>query len=155
LLCALLCAALLTVGVVIWSDEALGNFLRDFLSDRLATSNYVVRLYVNDVTPDPTTKLANFVEASFAGYLAVPGNVVHWSPVFFAGDIAQCNALPIAFTNASPFDQVVYGVFVTNPFGTRLYYAERDPAVPVTIPAGSTYQYGPTIQTRDIVFLPQ
>jgi hypothetical protein len=144
------CWLLLMLGLVVWPDNSCLNFLTDFIGDRLQTSGYTFRLYTNNVTPTTSTVIGDFTEATFTGYSSVAGSTVTWSTPALSGHIAQTNGTNIIFNNTSGAGVTVYGVYVTNAAGTKLYFAERDPAAPVTIPAGGSYTYTPNQQFKSI-----
>lgn len=145
----LLCVLML-VGLVVWPDEGLINGLDDFAGDRLGTPEYVFRLFTSDVTPSAGSVLTDFTEAAFAGYAGVAGTTITWPTPTLAGHVAQVTGSNISFSNASASPQTVYGIFVTNAAGTRLYFAERDPLAPVVIPVNGGYLYIPNQQMRNI-----
>ncbi len=147
----LLLCMLLIQGVVIWSDQALTNFLDDFIVNRLGNAAYVYRLFVNNVTPNFSQVIGSYVEAAFAGYAPVAGNTLVWPAATSVSHIAQSTAAAILFNNSSGGPQTVFGVYVTNPAGTRLYYAERDPSAPISIPVGVPYSYTPKQQSKNII----
>jgi hypothetical protein len=144
----LVCAALL--GLVVWPDASCQNFLNDFVTDHLGNANYVYRLYVNNHTPGTATVLADLTEATFAGYAAVPGNTITWPGATLAAHVAQSTGSNIVFNNTGASGQVVYGVYVTNVANNKLYFVERDPVAPVTIPALGSYVYSPNQQFKSI-----
>jgi hypothetical protein len=152
LLLALLLVAVLAagLGLVVWPTVACQNFLTDFITDRLHTSFYNFRLYTNNVTPAAGSVLSNFTEATFAGYASIPGSTITWNAPSVAGLVAQTTGSVITWTNTSAAAVTIYGVFVSDAGFTKLYYAERDPAAPISIPAGGSYSYVPNQQFQSI-----
>jgi hypothetical protein len=138
------------LGLVVWPDASCENFLADFITDRLSTTDYVFRLYTNNVTPGTGTVLADLTEATWGGYAAVDGSTVTWATPSLAGHVAQTNGSNIVFNNTSGSSQNVYGVYVTNPANTKLYFVERDPAAVVSVPNGGSYIYTPNQQYKSI-----
>lgn len=147
---AIFLVAVAVAGLVVWPDNSLLNFLADYISDRLNTTHYYFRLYTNNTTPGTATVLGDFTEATFTGYAAVSGSGLTWSTPALSGHIGQTNATNIVFNNTSGSPVTVYGVFVTDLGVTKLYFAERDPAAPVSIPAGGQYIYTPNQQFKSI-----
>jgi hypothetical protein len=140
----------LLMGLVVWPDVSCENFLTDFIADRLHTSGYTFRLYTNNVTPGTGTVFADFTEATFAGYAAVGGGTVTWSAAALVGHLATTTGSAIIFNNTSGGAVNVYGVYVTDAGNTKLYFAERDPAPPASIPNGGSYVYTPNQQFASI-----
>jgi hypothetical protein len=147
---AVWCCIWAWLPLVVWPDQGCTNFLSDFESDRLGNAAYVFRLYTNNVTPGTGTVIGSFVEAAFAGYVPVGGNTITWNAPALVGHVATANGTPINFVNSSGAAQTVYGVYVTNAAGTKLYFAELDPLAPISIPIGGTYTYVPNQQFESI-----
>ncbi len=141
---------LLRLGLVVWPDVACTNFLTNFIADRLGTTLYSYRLFTSNTTPGTATVLGDFTEATFAGYAAIAGSAITWSAAALVGHIAQSTGSNLVFNNTSGGAVNVYGVYVTNAANTVLYFAERDPAAPVSVPAGGSYIYTPNQQFKSI-----
>jgi hypothetical protein len=147
----LLFAALMIFGLVVWPDASCQNFLNDFITDHLGATNYYFRLLTSNTTPGTATVLGDFTEASFTGYAAIQGNAITWPAATLAGHIAGSTGSAITFNNTSGSPVNIYGVYVTNgSTATKLYFAERDAAAPVSIPAGGSYVYTPNQQFKSI-----
>jgi hypothetical protein len=147
----LLLCLLLILGLVVWPDVACQNFLNAFITDHLGAANYYYRLYTNNVSPGTANVLGDFTEAAFTGYAAIQGNTITWPAATLAGHIAQSTGSNLTFSNTSGAGVTVYGVYVTDgPVPTKLYFAERDPAAPVTIAAAGNYVYTPNQQFKSI-----
>jgi hypothetical protein len=149
-LIAMFVVFIIALGLVVWPDASCGNFLTDFTADRLKTGNYVYRVYTNNVTPGTATAIGDFTEASWAGYVAVQGTAITWSAPAVTNHVASTDGSAIAFTNSSGAPVTCYGIFVTNPAKTVLYFTERDSNAPVTVPDGAQYLYQPNQQFRSI-----
>jgi len=142
---------LLALGLVVWADVACQNFLNQFITDHLGATNYYYRLYTNNITPGTATVLTDFTEASFTGYAAVQGNTITWTTAVLAAHVATSTGTAILFNNTGATAQTVYGVYVTDgATATKLWFAERDAAAPVSIPAGGSYVYIPNQQFKSI-----
>lgn len=138
------------LGLVVWPDVGCQNFLNDFAADRLGNAAYVYRLYTNNIVPGTATVLGDFTEATFAGYASVAGNTITWPAAGLVSHVAQSTGSNIVFNNTGASSQIVYGVYVTNAANNKLYFAERDPFAPITIPALGAYVYSPNQQFRSI-----
>jgi hypothetical protein len=138
------------LGLVVFPDVSCQNTLSDYITDRLGTSNYKFRLFTSNTTPGTATVIGDFTEATFAGYVAIAANTITWAAATLVGHVANSNGSNIVFNNTSGGAVNVYGVYVTNASGSLLYYAERDPAAPVSVPAGGSYIYTPNMQLKSI-----
>ena len=88
--------------------------------------NWVLRLFVNNITPTINSVPADFVQASFTGYVPRTLTPATWQPPALMGDRAQVEygSVPLEWTlTAGP--QVVYGYYVTNTLDGTLRWAER------------------------------
>jgi len=93
------------------------------LDDFLASTNLVVRLFVNSVKGNEET--INFVEPTFTGYS--PQNIDNskWSISVLNKDYATCKySIPIVFNNLDEtyLSQPIVGYYVTNEAGDNLWY---------------------------------
>jgi len=84
----------------------------------------LVRLFKNDVNPDPNMTVETFEEADFAGY--VPQDPIMQAPFVNDQGMVVSTSVLLAYNSAAGVDpQTVYGIFVSNPEGTRLVMAQR------------------------------
>jgi hypothetical protein len=99
-------------------------------------------LYQNNYTPAAGDTLANYTEATFAGYTRQA--ISNWIPSTLAASVATSNADQKQFQrSATGTAQTIYGYFVLDGTG-NLLFAERDPAAPITLTAqGDTYLITP------------
>lgn len=119
--------------------------IRDFLNGQALT----IRLFQNDHVPADTDTLADYVAATFTGY--VPLNIIDWSggtwdpsgAAFITAPTKNFNQTGTAITNT------IFGYYVISGGGT-LMFAERNPAggVPMN-QAGYTYAVVPRWQLRN------
>ncbi len=137
-------------SLVVWPDVSCQNFLSDFITDRLGSSNYKFRLFTNNVTPGTASVIGDFTEATFAGYAAIAANTITWAAASLVGHVAQSTGSNLVFNNTSGGAVNVYGVYVTNSSGSILYFAERDLAAPVSVANGGSYVYTPNQQFKSI-----
>jgi hypothetical protein len=137
-------------GLVVWPDVSCENFLTDFIADRLHTSGYTFRAFTNNITPGTGDVLGSYTEGAWTGYASVAGSTITWGTVNLVGHIAQTTGSAILFNNTSGSPVTLYGVYVTDAGNTKLYFAERDPNAPVSIPAGGSYAYIPNQQFKSI-----
>ncbi len=144
-------AVALLLGLVVWPDNSCKNFLDQFVTDHLGNANYYYRVYTNNITPGTGTNLADFTEASWTSYAPVQGNAITWPAATLAGHVAQTTGSNVVFNNTSGSTQTLYGVFVTDgPTATKLWFCERDPNAPVSVPTGGSYSYPPNQQFKSI-----
>ena len=146
----LLALALLALGLVVFPDVGCEDALNDYISDRLNTGKYYFRVFTNNVSPGTGSVAGSFTEATWAGYAPVVSNTITFGPVTLVGHVASVTGSAIVFPNTSGVSQTAYGIFVTDSTGLVLYYAERDPAAPVSVPNGGQYIYTPNLQLKSI-----
>jgi hypothetical protein len=107
-----------------------------------------LRLFSNNHTPAANDVLANYTEATFAGYAAValadPGAST------LSGNVATVTFAAATFTCTSG-SQNIYGWYLTDSGNTKLYYAQADPAAPVTVSSAglNTYTVTVTLTQKD------
>lgn len=91
----------------------------------------VIRLFKNDLVLTPSTRLADFVEADFAGYSPPTFNTEHnvFSQPFTGGAGFSQWYSQTPFPPYTPA-QLVYGWYMTDTGLTGLYWARRFP-VPI------------------------
>lgn len=108
-------------------------------------------LYVNDTPLTLDTVLADFVEASFAGY--APIRVTTWIDAAWIVDrVATLADLAVWECSADGPPQTVYGYYVVNGTGTSLLWAERRVGGPVVMQfAGDTYSAEPYYSVQNEV----
>lgn len=119
------------------------NFLSGFGGTSLIGVTY--HLYVNNQAPTHQDTLANYVEASFPGYVAQ--TVGPWFGAVLSADFhAQAIAALLTFQNTSGTPTNVFGYFVTNAANNQLLFAERFAGAPLTIPGNQSLTLGPEVQ---------
>lgn len=89
-------------------------------------------LYSNDITPDPSTLEADFVEAAFGGYAAV---AIVWEDAYIdgAGNVHLPGNVPTFLCTGTPFEDI-YGYYVLGAGGEYLGGARFNDA-PRPVPA--------------------
>jgi hypothetical protein len=119
--------------VKVYSLEGARNWL-DLLAGT-ALTQVAWRLFKNNVSPQQSSVLADFVEADFSGYAVVPPPVVGWSVSVTSGGVAKTAANLISWSRGiGPTSNTIYGYFLTDGPGTYLYAAELF-AVPIPMNA--------------------
>jgi hypothetical protein len=113
------------------------------LQDIIAAANVagmVAHLYTGNIVPANTDVLGTYTpsEATFVGYAAQA--ITAWSGVGVAAHVASSSANEVTFTITAGA-QNVFGVFFTDPGGTVLFGAVRDPAAPVALNVAGTNNY--------------
>lgn len=106
--------------------------LLNYLTNKDAPEDLVVRLYSNNKTPAVGDVVGYFTETTFAGYAAVTTDPVDWT--ITAGTPTAAVHTRIDFTSSAGSQSApVYGYYVTRVTTGDLVYAERFPAAPVTV----------------------
>ena len=93
------------------------------LDDFIASTNLVVRLFVNHVKGNEET--INFVEPVFSGYYSKNIDNSKWSVSILHKDYATCtHTIPIVFNNLDEIyeSESIIGYYVTNEAGDNLWY---------------------------------
>jgi hypothetical protein len=123
---------------------------QDWLTDLIAGGNFSAmkcRLYSNNNVPDNADVLGDYTESAFTGYAAVA--LSGWSASAVAAHVASTTAAVATFTLSSGTG-TVYGAYLTNSAGTRLYAAAEDPNAPLTLnTTGNVYQVTVTVSLKD------
>lgn len=99
-----------------------------------APGDPVLRLFVNDITPDDDTVVEDLTEATEAGYSAITltGTEFTISTNGSGDTVAEYAEQTFTFTEAA----TVYGYYVTDAAGTGLLWVERFSDAPHTFPSG-------------------
>lgn len=105
--------------------------LLDFLTANLF-DGLELRLYQNNYTPTDSSQVSNFTECDFSGY--VSQTITAWTAAQIIAGHASSDAAQLTFTRSGgPTSNNVYGYFVTDSAGTKIYWAERDPYAPTSM----------------------
>lgn len=125
-------------------NAAFSSSLPQFATGRL-------RLYKNNVTPSNANVLADFTEATFAGYASQVYTAANWPTAAAVAHVSTTSASVKTFTITSG-TQDIYGWYFTDSGGTVLLAAQRDPNAPVTLDAAAVNSYSVivTMQGKDI-----
>lgn len=134
-------------------DEGLAAALDTLVRLALGTDQPLqLRLFVNDLVPQRTTVLANYTEATFAGYSRRTLNRADWGvSVLEADHVARItlSAGPLIYT-PTVADVTVYGVYIIDPAAGIVRYARRF-TVPRVTAAGVPFAVNPVITVRSEV----
>lgn len=108
-----------------------------------------LRLFSNNHVPSNADTIASYTEATFAGYLAI--SLADPGASTVTGHVASATFAAATFTCTSG-SQNVYGWYLTDTAGTKLYYAQADPAAPVTVSSAglNTYTVTVTLSEKDV-----
>lgn len=103
------------------------------LADMLGAQSFRLKLFKNNYTPVVGSVLGSFTEANFSGYAAAIVTAGGWStPVNDGTGRAISNNALFTFSNTTgAVGNDIYGYFVTDAGGTKLYWAERFGVAPV------------------------
>ena len=122
--------------------------LLEFMTGKATPTSWVLRLFVNNITPDDNTVLANLTEMTTNGYvtkaLANANFIAVAGAVSFPATSTYNAALTWTFT-ASGGSNVVYGYYVTEVGNGRLQWIELFPTPKTVANAGDQIIITPTI----------
>jgi hypothetical protein len=113
------------------------------------TSNYIMHLFQNNVTPAQTDTLKAYTEADFGGYVA--GQTMHtWGAATIVSSHAVSSAAQLTWTRDTSaktnpaVNNNIYGYYVTESTNALLVFAERDPSAPIAMNTNAqTYKVTP------------
>lgn len=89
-----------------------------------AGENTVLRLYTNNYTPDATSVVGDFTEASFGGYAAQTLTRASWNAPYDDGGIGTMQYGSV--TSWTPTTtQTIRGFYVTNTANTKVLWAQK------------------------------
>jgi len=113
---------------IVATDQGALNILTDALG---LSPSMAIRLFDNNATVDHNAVLGDFNEASFSGYFALTPT---WTTPTLVGGVPQTTISPSpqAFTYTGVSTTTVYGVYLTDSAGTKLYGATKF-ASPITL----------------------
>lgn len=110
-------------------------------------------LFVNDLTPDEDTVLADLVEPSWPGYARYAMVPASWSAPVIAGHVAESvwGQDPVTFTNATGATETVYGCGYFDPLFSVLRFVQRFDVGDIRpIAAGESVQVIPRFTRRGL-----
>jgi hypothetical protein len=93
----------------------------------LKTTNSILRLYSNDVTPSETSSSASFTEVSGGGYVAKTLVAANWAVVSGDPSFGVYNQQEFVFTGVTGGSGEIYGYYVIDGVSGLLKWAERFP----------------------------
>jgi len=107
--------------------------LLSYALNKVAATDVKIKLFTNDYTPVEGSVVADFTEATAAGYAAIALTGASWTITTTTGVTTATYAQQtFTFTAAS----TNYGYYVTNNDGSQVLWAERFSDAPHTIPSG-------------------
>lgn len=116
-----------------------------FLLQRVTSSNYLLRLYSNDIVPAHDHTSANYTEVQGAGYAAIQLESFNWTHWEGSPSYAEYNDyVEFIFTEMTDPPSVVIGYYVTTASG-QLLWAERFPTINFMPISGSTIKVRPRL----------
>jgi hypothetical protein len=102
----------------------------------LNANHYLVCLFQNNFVPTPANVLADFTEATFAGYARLStASAFGVSAKVIDGEY-QSNSSLFTFTASGSTPQTVYGTFIADPTFTNVLYSEAFPTGYVMVNSG-------------------
>lgn len=114
----------------VWMQDAVDEALTQYVGTGLLTGGYW-RLFTNNFTPNGSSVVGDFTEASWTGYAAQNG--VTWSSPGGTGGISHSDSSTIVWpVDIAATPATVYGIFATDSSGTVMIHAVRfdTPLVP-------------------------
>lgn len=113
-----------------WAQEGKGLILENTLN-KTAPSTWKFHLYTNNYTPVAGMTTAAFTEDTAAGYASVDMTPASWTITNPTGteEKAAYPKITITYTAAS----TVYGYYITNAAGTKVFGAENFSDGPYTL----------------------
>lgn len=129
------------------SAEAL---LLEYVVNKTAPQDLVLRLFQNDFFPTDTTVLGDITQATFTGYSPVTLTGSNW--VSTPGDPSNVAYSQQSFTStASLQNQTIYGYYLTRLSGGELVVVERFATSYTIQNNGDTVKVTPIITGQDTV----
>lgn len=135
-------------------DEGLENLARLITSVTLVTDQpQEMRLYVNDLIPQRTTVLADYVEASFGGYSRRLLEDTDWDQPEVGLDHVARVQLADGAQEYTPTesDVTVYGVYLVNLFTGKVQFARRF-SEPIVTAVGTSFRVMPVVTARSELY---
>jgi len=111
-----------------------------------------LRMFQNDLVPQRTTVLSDYLECDFAGYTRRTLNRADWTAAEVAADHVarvRLTAGPQMFTPTAA-GQIVYGVYLVDVAAGVVRWQGRF-ATPKTCDVGATFAVNPIITARAVV----
>jgi len=108
-----------------------------------------MRIFANDLVPQRGTVLANFVEATFAGYTRRTLNRSQWGVSVTGPDHVTRIMLTTGPEVYTPTDgaQLIYGIYIVHPPDDTVVYQRRF-ATPREVEVGVPFSINPIITLR-------
>jgi len=100
---------------------------------RVCAGNMRIKLFANNYTPVHGSEMADFTEASVAGYadtLVVPGD---WDAPAMSGNVAYTQTAPVAFSATNPNTEDCYGWYLVDGTETFVIAAARFDVAPTEL----------------------
>lgn len=129
----------------IYPDNGLVTFLT-----RMVTPGWLFHLYTNNYTPTLGDTLANYTEATFAGYAAQAALAAAWTFSQVSAHVGALQAPNVSFSNTSGSSQSVYGYYITDAAATVLLGAARFDSGPIVIPTGQSQGVTPILSNSSL-----
>lgn len=112
---------------------------------RTLLNTCTLKLFSNNLTPDPTDRAGDFTECTFTGYASQA--MTGWAAPTQATDIlSYMRDVVHSFVCTAGGGQNIYGYYVTLPSGD-LFFSERYSAAPYAITAGAGFFVEPYFST--------
>jgi hypothetical protein len=119
-----------------------------FMLQQIVASNLHLHIFTNNVTPSDSTTLGGLTEAAWTGYALETlssGSFVSLGVGAHVGTLAYPT---VTFTNGSGSPVSAYGFYITDTANAILVSCGLFDAAPVSIAAGGTYSFIPTISDQ-------
>ena len=117
-----------------------------YLVNRAAPQNLVLRLFKSNTTPGEADVAGTYTEADFTGYAAITLTGASWGAPIEGAPTSIAYAQQTFTSTAGAQSQSVYGYYMTRLSGGELVYAERFTDGPyVIVNNGDLIKITPTI----------
>jgi len=120
--------------------------LLEYMLNKTATADLILKLFANDVTPDGDTTYADMIEPTAGDYAEITLTGASWVVATDTGTTtAQYPEQTFSFTTS----ETVYGYYVVNNADDTLLWVHRASFAPSNIPSiGGIYSVTPKLRLR-------
>lgn len=116
--------------------------------DTLFAGNKSLRLFQNNFTPNNASQLSDFTVADFAGYANITLTGGSWTTTPGAPSVAAYAEQTFTRTTTGAV-QTIYGYYIVNAGGTKVWAYEKFATAQAVTSAGSTIRVTPRIKLKD------
>lgn len=107
--------------------------LLQYMVNKTAPDDPVIRLYTNDPSLSDTTTFAGLTQCSASGYAPITLTGANWTTTQVAG-VTTAEYTQVTFTFGTAAS--VYGYYVTDQSSSKILWVERFSGAPFSLPSG-------------------